>query len=125
MTYPLDAIAILRSQHPVAVGRRSRSRQNVLDAEPGPDPHAPAQRAAIERKRAATEERDRRRFLAATAHMADEEFSILPGDDNPLIAGLGRHRDADMTLRWIQEPDRRARRTAHEILSERRLYGRP
>ncbi len=121
MTYPRGALAVLRSPHPV--GRRSRSRQNVLDAEPVPDPHTPAQRAAIDRKRIATEERDRARFMRETAHMADEDFATLPPNEHPLVAGLGRCRDTEMTLRWLQEPGRRASRTAHEVIAERRLYG--
>lgn len=111
-------LAIRRSKNPI--GRRSL--QDALDYDLKPDPHTPAQRDAIERKRAANEERDQRRFLRETAHMVDEEFLTLPGDDHPLIAGLGKHRDAEMTMRWLLEPGRRAKRTGHEILTERRLY---
>jgi hypothetical protein len=121
MTYPRGALAVLRSPHPV--GRRSRSRQNVLDAEPGRDPHTPAQRAAIGRKRTATEERDQFRFLVATAHLPDDEFAFILPDNRTLFAGMGRHRRTQMHLRWMTEQARRARRTAHEVIAERRLYG--
>lgn len=108
-----------RSKDPT--GRRSP--QNVLDDEPGPDPHTPAQRAAIERKRMEAEERDRRRFLAETAHLADEDFGYLMPDHHPIYIGIGRHRRHQMWMRWIGERSRRAARTAHQILSEQRLYG--
>ena len=78
MTYPPGALAVLRSNDPT--GRRTR--QNICDEEPGPDPHTPAQRAAIERKRSIVEARDQARFLWETALMADEEFAVLPEDDH-------------------------------------------
>lgn len=90
-----------------------------------PDPHTPAQRAAIERRRIAFDERDRERFRRESAHLPTDAFRVIPPDDHPLLAGLGERRQNEMTIRWFAEPTRRKARTAHAILAERRLYGRP
>lgn len=91
-----------------------------------PDPHTPAQRAAIERKRRANNERDRRRFIAAMAGLPDSAFGTIakPPEYQRLIAGLGRLRRARLFDLWHGEPRRRAARTAHQVFAERRLYGR-
>jgi hypothetical protein len=89
-----------------------------------PDPRAPAQRAAIEGKRAAARERDLGRFVRATAHLPDavfEDCNLLGVDSAALVGGLGRRRTEAMWRRWYDEPYRRAARTAHEALAERRL----
>ncbi|HMQ92482.1 MAG TPA: hypothetical protein PKA33_16065 [Amaricoccus sp.] len=106
-----------RSKHPT--GRATP--QGIGDDEPGPDPHTPAQRVAIDRKRMAAEERDRRRFLVATAHLPDEEFGYLLPEHHPICIAIGRHRRHQMWMRWIGERSRRAARTAHQVIAERRL----
>lgn len=89
-------------------------------------PQTPAQRAAIARKRLAAEERDMHRFLAATAHMPDSNFSLR---GHPVLqqlrVGVGRRRSDVLVALWHDEPRRRAERTAHQVLVERRLYGGP
>lgn len=86
----------------------------------------PAQRAAIARKQAAAIARDWDRFLSATAHMPDSDFIV---GANPVLKqlglGLGRVRRVELAMRWREEPERRSRRTAHQVLAERRLYGGP
>lgn len=89
------------------------------------DPHTPAQRAAIERRRMATDERDLERFRRETAHLPTDAFRVIPPDGHPLLAGLGERRQNEMTIRWFGEPSRRKARTAHQVLAERRLYGGP
>jgi hypothetical protein len=121
MSYPPGAIANLAA---VPASTRSQA-PNVSDKpSPGPDPHPPAQRRAIESKRAAVAERDLARFIRATVHLADEAFEdcdLRGVNGGFLFGGLGRRRTGDMGRRWYDEPWRRAARTAHQVLSERRL----
>lgn len=78
-------------------------------------------RAAIERKRGIQDAEDMRRFIAATAHLSDAEFSRSLPENNPLTEGMGFRRKWAMKIRWNSEPARRRRRTAHEVLAERSL----
>lgn len=78
-------------------------------------------RAAIERKRDVQDAEDLRRFIRATAHLSDAEFSRPLPEGHPLTAGMGFRRKWAMKIRWNSERGRRHRRTAHEVIAEQRL----
>jgi hypothetical protein len=79
-------------------------------------------RDAITRTRAKTLERDRRRFISATASLPDDAFLDSPHlIREQLCAGLGRTRRILMVERWHDETRRRAARTGHDVIAEARL----
>lgn len=105
---------------------RRRPGENVCDDRPA-DLLKPAQRGAVMRKREANADRDLLQFIRATAHLPDEVFGhLMPRDDRPrefssLLLGLGRRRKWGIAQLWVDEPERRTLRTAHQVIAERRL----
>lgn len=126
-SYDIDSAEILRrlSSKP----KRMVELDEVLKAVCSHLDRRPASvRAAIARKRVAPDAEDRRRFIAATAHMPDSEFLDCTGRPivhtavpSHLLEGCGSRRRRAFARMMRDERHRRAARTAHEVLAERSL----